>query len=223
MSVLASSYANGKLGPVNCDKGLKWIRKALELDDKDAMVMFGTWYSKGLCVDKDPLLEKKYYNLYLNADGKSDYKLGEMLFWGQGVARNRAKGVRLMESGYKGNILSGGYVLGVAYSNGFGVSKDNEKAYWYFLESAIAGNTSSQYNVGVFLYNGKGVSADKEEALHWVMKAANKNHVKALTFIGYLYEVGELYEKNHTKAVEYYEKASRLGGETAKKRLETIQ
>lgn len=223
MSVLAYSYANGTLGHVNCDKSLKWIRKALELDDKDAMIMFGDWYAKGLCVDKDLLLEKKYYTLYLNADGISDYKLGEMLFWGQGVDRNRAKGVRLMESDYKGNILSGGYVLGVAYSNGYGVSKDYEKAYRYFLSSAIAGNTASQYNVGVFLFNGKGVSADKDKAFYWVMKAAEKYDAKALTFIGYLYEVGEMLERDHAKAKEHYEKAILLGGKTAKKRLESIQ
>ena len=223
LAVLGSFYINGRSVDIDCKKGIDYLERAIEAGNKHVYKTLATMYYKGKCVKKNIELEKKFYQLYVGSGVASNFEMGQMLFWGIGIDRDRKKGIKMMESDYKGHIPDGGYVLGVAYSNGYGTNADANKAYKYFLESAIAGNTSSQYNVGVMLYNGEGVKVDRANAITWVMKAANKDHVNALTFIGYLYEVGEILEKDHAKAKEYYQKASLLGGETAKKRLESIQ
>ncbi|MBI9080053.1 MAG: sel1 repeat family protein [Pseudodesulfovibrio sp.] len=223
LAALGSFYVNGMSVEIDCRKGIDYLERAARAGNKHVYKTLAVLYSQGQCVNINIELEKKYYQLYVGSGVASDFETGQMLFWGIGIDRDRKKGIRLMESDYKNHIPDAGYVLGVAYSNGYGTKPDANKAYRYFLESAIAGNTASQYNVGVLLYNGKGVKTDKDKALKWVMKAANKSEINALTFIGYLYEVGEMLERDPAKARDYYQKASLLGGESARKRLEAIQ
>ena len=59
------------------------------------------------------------------------------------------------------------YHLGVRYSNGEGVLKDEAEAVRWYRLSADQGNASAQNNLGVSYANGEGVLKDEAEAVRW--------------------------------------------------------
>ncbi|WP_147820093.1 SEL1-like repeat protein [Salidesulfovibrio onnuriiensis] len=213
-----SSYLN------DCKESFYWFVRAADGGDLYAMNSLSIMYKNGECVPKDIDKSKKYYEMVIESE--SDYarlKEAESLFWGRFGKIDYEKSLLLLDDIYYNFAADAGYIYGVAYSNGYGVEQSKEKAFKHFKLSALAGNASSQYNVGIFLYNGYGVQKDKKEALVWMEKAANKNLPKALTFMGYMYETGEIVGKDLTKAKEYYQKAVKLGDKRAQKRLDDLK
>ncbi len=103
------------------------------------------------------------------------------------------------------------YKLGVLYSRGIGMEKDNALACHWYRKAAEQGNMKAQYMLGRMYYEGEGVPQDFVKARRWWGKAAaqknaNKdNHLilcvdSACYFKVYLngmaeYDIGELYSK----------------------------
>jgi uncharacterized protein len=131
-------------------------------------------------------------------------------------------------------------VLGSHYENGLGVTKDLEKAfYWYTLAyeqghidakydlirleqraiekiaatelAAEQGNIKAQYHLGLMYYEGKGVTKDLEKAFHWFKKAAEQGDIKAQYHLGSCYELGLGVTKDLEKAFHWFKKAAEQG------------
>ncbi|MCE9951345.1 sel1 repeat family protein, partial [Aeromonas allosaccharophila] len=52
------------------------------------------------------------------------------------------------------------YSLGVMYSQGQGVTQDDQQAVNWFAKAAAQGNAKAQYNLGVMYRQGQGVTQD---------------------------------------------------------------
>ena len=50
--------------------------------------------------------------------------------------------------------------IGAYYSEGYGVAKDYNKAFDWFLKAAKQGNAMAQYGVGVYYIEGNGVTKE---------------------------------------------------------------
>lgn len=71
--------------------------------------------------------------------------------------------------------LEGMYQVGLAYQLGYGgYIESDEKAFEYFLESAILGHVLSAYEVADAYYYGSGVEEDEDEALDWYYTTASR-------------------------------------------------
>ncbi|HNX04296.1 MAG TPA: tetratricopeptide repeat protein, partial [Opitutales bacterium] len=72
------------------------------------------------------------------------------------------------------------YSLGLCYSLGHGVEKDENMAVFCYKLSSDKGNLSAIFNLGLHYYYGRGgLEQDKQEALQLFDKAAKAGHDKA--------------------------------------------
>ena len=69
--------------------------------------------------------------------------------------------------------------LGIAYENGYGVEKSDEKAVYWWQKAAEQGHAEAQYNLGYCYYNGKGIELSKSKATYWFIKACDNSNDKA--------------------------------------------
>ena len=110
------------------------------------------------------------------------------------------------------------YNLGVCYSNGHGVEKDDARAFFWFQKSAEQGLAGAQYNLGVYYDKGKGVEKDEAKAVSWYRKAAEQGHAGAQFNLGVSFLEGSGTKQSLSSAVTWLEKAAGSDdNDTAKK------
>jgi TPR repeat protein len=110
-----------------------------------------------------------------------------------------------------GDPSSTGYV-GVSYRNGWGVTRDYQKAV-HFLESAAAeGDRNAMDNLGAIYDSGEGaeqgVARDFPKARDWYQKGADAGWVSAMVNLARLYNHARGVTSDAAKAREWYEKAA---------------
>jgi uncharacterized protein len=99
------------------------------------------------------------------------------------------------------------YNLGIMYSMGMGVPKNDAKAFEWIMKAAEQGHIQAQFNTGMMYGRGEGVPQNDEKALTWVLKSAEHGGANIQCELGTKYiAVG-----NYEKALEYYTKAANLG------------
>lgn len=106
--------------------------------------------------------------------------------------------------------------LGTCYYTGTGITKDYEKAVYWYAKAAEQGLAIAQYNLGGCYENGDGVPEDIEKAQDFYLKAARQGYVKAQYAVGmiaYMHSVEELSMYWFEKAAEQnYEPAQLMLG-----------
>ena len=105
--------------------------------------------------------------------------------------------------------------LGLKYYNGEGVTKDYNKAFSYFSQSAEKGYAGGQNWLGALYENGEGTTKDYSKALMWYQKAANQGLANAQYNLADMYYSGKGIEKNYEQAVLWYQKAAEQGDKKA--------
>jgi len=92
--------------------------------------------------------------------------------------------------------------LGVIYTDGRGVPKDEAKAVHWYEKAAEQGYANAQNNLGNMYTDGRGVPKDDAKAVQWYQKAA---------------------EQGHTDAQKNLDLMVKKGNESAKKALEGLK
>lgn len=113
--------------------------------------------------------------------------------------------------------------LGNCYYYGYGVSKDYEKAVYWYEKAANQGYATAQNNIGYCYETGNGVIQDYEKAVYWYEKAAIQDHASAQSHLAGCYYDGKGVPKNYEKAIYWYEKAANQDDEGAKERLKELK
>lgn len=115
------------------------------------------------------------------------------------------------------------YMLGMAYSAGYGVVKDEESATSWFLQSGLQGHLRAQVEFVVMVtaddYNGESHHISKTQALAIVNLAASLGQREALRLLGRMYLEGDGVEQDHQKAKRYFQHADHLGDTVAQNQL----
>lgn len=115
------------------------------------------------------------------------------------------------------------YLLGIIYTNGYGVPVNFLEAEKWFRKSAGQGDVGAQYFLGVFMETGKGHPPDFEQAGFWFKKAAQQGYPDAQYRLGewYSQETGE--EQDFVLAYVWFSLAHANGIQTAKPKIEAIK
>ena len=71
--------------------------------------------------------------------------------------------------------------LGVCYSNGTGVEKDEQKAVELYQKAAEQGDANAQYNLGWCYESGTAVEKDEQKAVEWYKKAAEQGYASQIS------------------------------------------
>lgn len=138
---------------------------------------------------------------------------------GWGVAKNPAEMVRYATIGAdKGNPVCM-QILGEAYLNGIGTTKDLGKALPLLKKADAAGVRNATYLLGWMNETGTGMPVNLSEAGHYYMCAANQNHPIACNNLAIMYANGKGVGRNLYKAIYWLEKSVAMGYSDAKSNL----
>ena len=117
----------------------------------------------------------------------------------------------LKKAAYDGNPKAA-YALGYMYQHGYGVKKDNQKAFLFFLEAARQGNSKGEFGLGYMYEHGLFVQKDNIKARIWYEHSARQgNSMAQANFGSMLAEAGG--EKNEKLAFEWNMKSALQGNE----------
>ena len=106
--------------------------------------------------------------------------------------------------------------LGICYHRGWGVDKDVDMAYKYYLLAAERGDASACHNLGGCYLNGEAVSCNDSLAFVWYQRAAEKGYAQSQVMLGKFYEMGlHPVQQSDSIALTYYLPAAERYPESA--------
>jgi hypothetical protein len=109
--------------------------------------------------------------------------------------------------------------LGVCYSYGKGLVKDEAQALAWYRKAADQGYAPAQANLGVMYRDGKGIAKDEAQAIAWLRKAAEQGYVPAQINLGSIYANSKNMAKDEAQAVNWFSKAAEQGHPAAQANL----
>ena len=101
------------------------------------------------------------------------------------------------------------YYLAYCQAEGYGIEKDDRKAFSLYRRVAERGLPIAQARMAYILYKGIGTNKDRAKANYWMEKATNYSYVDSYTtyVLGLCYEEGLGREKDMEKAMECFQKS----------------
>ncbi len=135
----------------------------------------------------------------------SQFYLGRMYLFGQGVAKDQDKGVALLEQAAAGDVLDAVVMLAQAYDFGMGVPKDKAKSLRYWEQAAELGLIKAQVEMGLRYESGEMTGEnDYGTAAKWYRAAVAANDAAGMAYLGSLYERGLGVPQDLVAAEELY-------------------
>jgi len=144
-------------------------------------------------------------------DDLSQFNLGVMLRYGQGVVRNDVEAARWWRKAAEQGNADAQCSLGVMYQNGLGVKQSDKEAARWFKKAAGQGDADAQYNLGCLFEEGRGVAQSDIEAAHWFKESALKGEAKAQYNYGFCLKDGCGVAQNVEEGARWMRKAAEQG------------
>ncbi len=165
LRIMAELHQEGLAG-VSKDftKALSYFVKAAQGNDSVAQVRLASIYNDG--IDLDP------------ADSKVE------------VAPNPAAALELYRLAAQNGVPLAIYNVGTFYEAGRAVDRDMQKAFAYFLQSAVDGFLLGMQKAGVYYLNGAGTLRDPVAATSWFTRTAAAGLPEGLLSLGLMAENG---------------------------------
>jgi TPR repeat protein len=101
--------------------------------------------------------------------------------------------------------------LGIAHSEGKGVTEDKKEAAKWYEKAAKQGHKYAQFCLGSAYSEGEGVPENKKEAAKWYEKAAKQGYQFAQYSLGNAFYNGDGVPENKAEAVKWHRKAADQG------------
>jgi len=142
-------------------------------------------------------------------------RLGHMLLFGLGIARDDAQGVRLLTAAAQADEPLAQLWLGSAMLVGRAMPRDPAQAYDWLSRSADGGNAEALHALGEILFNGIGRPRDEGRALDYYRRAADKGVAAAQEKLAELAWNGRGMPSDRPRAVTLARSAAEAGRPTA--------
>ena len=108
-------------------------------------------------------------------NAKAEAQLGEMLLRGEGIAKDEARGVALLEKAARAGQSAAAFRIGMLLAGGeAGVASDPVRALDYFRAAAAGGEAEAFFNLGAAHAGGRGTRRSYAEALGWFILARER-------------------------------------------------
>lgn len=114
-------------------------------------------------------------------------------------------------------------VMGICYSRGLYVEKDEKKAFELIKKAAENGDESAECNLGICYLRGIGVEAKLFTALDWFKKSASHGYKRAYTILGDCYCCGNYPIEDYELALKYYKEAVAKGEKGLEDKLSYLE
>src|SRR5437764_13826134 len=104
-------------------------------------------------------------------------------------------------------------MVGVFYNRGFGIDKNDDKAFEWYMKASQQNDINGHYEVGGCYYYGYGVEKNYEKAFEFYQLAADDGLKIALYFLTTCYECNynTPMSSSYLKAFELYKKSAKNG------------
>jgi TPR repeat protein len=173
----ATLYLEGKGVPKDPKAGVNLLNTAAQGGYVWSQYSHGSIFEK--CADgvqPHAALEARYYEMAAaQAEANSMYALGRMYAAGNGVARDGARAVDLLERSGAGGAVYAYAALGDLYANGDGVPQDDVEAVRWYREGAQHGDGTALLRLANAHEAGRGVPQDPAGALMWYILAGQQD------------------------------------------------
>lgn len=200
-------------------------------------------YKFGIGTEKDDNKGNELFEILANyGDVDCQYNLGVVYYYGTGVEVDKEKAAFWFKKASDQGDLDAQSTLASMMFLGDGIKQDKEKAfelyelaaerghegaqsvvYTEWLVKALYGDKECQFNIGdIYLYGKYGIEKDIDVAIDFLEKAAAQDHAQSLYILSLLYNNGIEVTKDENKAIKYLKKASDLGDQESKIRLNEI-
>jgi uncharacterized protein len=113
-------------------------------------------------------------------------------------------------------------LLGDLYSNGYGIAKDDKKAFAWFSLAADRNDKQAIFALAMAKFAGRGTAQDLPEAAALLERAAKLGHVAAAYNLALLYLDGQSVRQDMAKAAELLRRAADAGSPEAQYALATL-
>ncbi len=154
----------------------KFYERAAQLLDTNAMVLLGNMYAAGRGVTANPSTAVSWYRLAVGAGNGAGgaagaLNLGTAYLYGKGVTKDVQEGMKWVLKAADSNRMAQ-YFLGLYYTNGDFVPKDDVQAAFWWSKAAAQGHADSQFFLARAYEYAKGVQLDWGKAFYWYSRAA---------------------------------------------------
>lgn len=201
------------------EKGLYWLKKAMDAGHIGAGVLVAKIYLNGWGVEKNTDKGLKILLNYSNSKNKNaQFEIGKVYYYGKLVEKDYKKALsHFLRAAERGHASSQDYV-GDIYYYGNGVPVDyGEAIKWYNL-SEKQGNNDASKQLGLIYFYGDGVPIDRDKAFIYFKNSADKGNARAQYMLHYFYLLDDKY-KNYDLGRQYLEKSAEQGDVLAQKLL----
>jgi len=201
------------------------------LEDADTLFILGN----DLYDDNNMLPAKKKFKLAAEK-GHTDaqYKLGRMLYYGEGGEKNDDQAKNMFSLAAAQDNVDAMYMLGWMLYNGEGGEKNDDQAKKLFKSAADKGNKEAMFMLGFMLYNGEGGERNIDQAKTLLELANNRDARMLLKLISDERDSKDIadtqlklgnyfnYIDKHQLAKKMFELAAEQGNTQAKEMLEVL-
>lgn len=204
-------------------KGIEWLKKGVESNSTDAMVML----SKIYLYSKDDEDYKSYQNpskgiellqkAINHGSGDANFQLGIKFFNGINVNKDDKKFFEYSQRAYELRNEGGANNLGSCYQQGLGCERNINKAIEIYQEAVKLGSGHAAENLfSIFRYgdsqNDIPVNFDRGKAKYYLLECARLNYPIALLNLSFqYYPGGDMFETNYEQAYIYAKKSADSG------------
>ena len=141
-------------------------------------------------------------------DVQSCFKLGQIFALGEGAEQNDATAFDWYLKAAKGGNTLAAVVVGICYSNGIVVAKDEEEAAMWFFRASLKGNLDAYLDL--FNYYKTHETPEDGAVFEYFLKRSEED-ADAAFILGKLYELGVGGGFDPVKAYESYKKSESMG------------
>ncbi|QIZ60935.1 sel1 repeat family protein [Acinetobacter indicus] len=158
------SYLIGKNNLRNYELAENYLLKSAEYCFSPAYYSLGYLYYKNGNIEKAKEMYKKAKKM---GDNLASHQLA-LIYKDEG---NKSKMMEYLLYAEKNDFLPSITELGVQFYDGILISKDLDKAFFYFEKAAMKNDSLAQNNIGWMYEHGEGTSKNLEKALYWYKMA----------------------------------------------------
>ncbi|QOW09773.1 sel1 repeat family protein [Kaistella flava (ex Peng et al. 2021)] len=140
-------------------------------------------------------------------DVQSMHSLGEMYFYGQNVKEDEVKGYHWLKKAADLDYVPSILQLAELQNSGIEIEKENHTIKELFIKAAQLGSDEAKRCLVVICHEDK----NEEEKEKWLQEILQTTDSEVMKAIGYFYYNGDIVEKDHNKAIQWFEKAAENG------------
>lgn len=188
--------------PMDRDKSMYWLHKAVEFGEEIAMYWIGYLYQKSANYDEA-------ISWYTKAAGAgiaiAMNEMGDMYQEGIGVLQDHFRAIAWYRLAAERGYSVAMHTLGKIYELGDGVSQDYDEAIMWYRMAIELGQRDSMKALGDMYKDGLGVPQDYDKAVEWYRRAAEMGSYAAMIYLGDMYKDGLGVPQNYALARFWYD------------------